>query len=95
MERERVSVDLARTEDGWQFLNRFRSGRPKRRGDYASERGGIKILTCQSAARAYSRSHLACPFLVHGFSEVIIVQPTFGKSNAKYEISRNRNVAEE
>ena len=44
---------------------------------------------------AYSRSHLACPFLVHGFSEVIIVQPTFGKSNAKYEISRNHNVAEE
>ena len=44
---------------------------------------------------AYPRSLLACPFLVHGFSEAIIFQPTFGKSNAKYEINRNRNVAEE
>ena len=62
-------------------LNRFRSGRLKRREDYTSERGGIKIQTCQSAARAraYSRSHLACPFLVHGFSDPIILRSTFWK----------------
>ena len=44
--------------DGWQFLNRFRSAE-ERRGLY--ERG-IKIRTCQSAARSHSLLIVACAF---------------------------------